>query len=411
MPRDTDDTDVDAVQTSRSSATDTEHTVMLEESVADRLTQLATGEQVERHTLGGSIFRAESDDSSLAFLVSELRAARGQGQLDAAIGVLDVNADPHRDRESSSSLSGVRPQLQITGTNPVEAYVIRDNGEGRVVEGVSTVNRVSTFDPEGAESPDEAAAIRANAAEPDPDAGTTTAPRDQSPDVNIRGPSQRPPDQSERRAQTETPDEEPTPRREHRESLPLNVDEEIRALSTMFGGISRSDFWILDNGNVGVELSMVPTSDAVDAFEILVEYDDTFPEYPPRVWVQKPELGSDDEAVVEVDHYGDARIQYIDPHTWAEQKSTEIALEYLAGWATAYCKRKESSTGEEMIRQTREYAEEAGRQIIDGFAGRVQNDDNPRNESDQDSRDAGEGHRGGTDPGSRPSDRGGGGHN
>jgi hypothetical protein len=389
MPRNPDDTDADAAQTSGHSTTDTEHTVLLEDSVATRLTRLAASEQVELHTMGGSIFRSEEDGPSLAFLVSELQASRGQGQLNASIGVLDVTADPRQDRENSASPSGTRPHLKITATSPIEAYVIRDDSEGetRVVETVSTVYRVSMFDPQGAETPDEATQIRADATEPDQDAGTSPGTQQQSPDMGVRETTQPARDQSESREQTETQDEPSAERREHHGSLPLNVDEEIRALSTMFDGISRSDFWILDNGNVGTELSMVPTSDAVDAFEVLIEYDDSFPEYPPRVWVQKPDLSSDDESVVEIDHYGDARIQYIDPHTWAEQKNTEIALEYLAGWATAYCKRKESTTGEEMIRQTREYAEEAGHQIIDGFAGRVQNDDgDTQTESNQNSR-------------------------
>jgi len=326
MPRNPTDEDHDAAQSPDHFGVDDNHTVIFEEPVADRLKQLSIDHQIERHLIGGSIFRLEEDEASLAFLLTEVRSLNGRD----AVGVIDVDLDPRQDRESPSGDETELPRLKITAIDPLEAHVINEKNGTEVVEPVSSFRMASPFDSLGDGAQDQAAKIEPEPNQTEPDAQTRPDTRGRgSPNQDAHLTEQTPDVQADRSNRgADTPNEPEVEPQGSNGSLPLNMNEEIRALSTLFDGISRSDFWVLDNGNVGVELSMVPTSDAVDRFEILVEYDDSFPEYPPRVWVQKPDLSSDDEAVVEVDHY-----------------------------------------------ETREYAEEAGRQIIDGFAGRERDDD------------------------------------
>jgi len=388
MPRDPDDGETDAAQSANQSTSNEPHTVFIQEPVVDRITALGQTDQVEPHTLGGSVFSSEYKGSSLAFHITELKPVRGQEQMPESVGVIDVDIDSRHEPISQSEKPVELPRLEVTAIDPLEGHVITSGDNQQVTEAVASFQKVVTFEPRVTDAPDRTTQVHPETDQMEPNTqqesdgqrGRTPAQETQATREQPHGQT----DRSNRGPGTSTGTE--ADQGEASESRPLNVNEEIRALSTMFDGISKSDFWVLDNGNIGVELSLVPTSDAVDSFEILLEYDDSFPEYPPRVWVQSPDLSSDDEAVVEVDYHGDARIEYIDPHTWAQQQNTEIALEHLAEWATAYCKRQESTTGEEMIRQTREYAEEAGQQIIDGFAGQVQSDDEKDGGTNQEAR-------------------------
>lgn len=309
MPRNSDDGETDAAQSL--DPLSGPHTVFIEEMAANRITELAETDRVEPHTLGGSVFSSEGDGSSLSFLVTEVQTARAQEQMPNSVGIIDLGSDSRSDDEPKSEKLERLPRLKVTAIDPLEGHIVRNVDNQEMITAVESFRKAVEFNPLRTE-----------------DSQTTReSPVEQT-------------DQSNRESRSSNESE--VDRGEFNESIPLNLNEEIRAISTMFDGISKSDFSVLDNENIGVELSIVPTSDVVDKFDILIEYDDSFPEYPPRVWVQSPDISSDDEAVVEVDQYGDARIQYIDPDIWAQHQNTEIALEYLAGWATAYCKHHES---------------------------------------------------------------------
>lgn len=402
MPRNSDDLGDKIEQSTDRSATDNSHTVFFTRGTAERLSELASNNQVNPHVIGGSAF-SERKGSTVVFLISDLRSSQGENNMEESVGMLNVNLNSRISLEDSAPSPDHLPQLKITSIDPLEGHLLKNKDDKTVLEPISRFLQTIPFDGHDTkavdqsqpQTTDEGSAGQRPADIQDTQSGS-------SEETRATGL------QTDPTTDDRSSDEPPRDRAETERSISLNIDEEARALSTMFDNISRTDFWVLDNGNIGVELSMVPTSDAVDRFDILLEYDNSFPDYPPRVWVQKPDLSSDDEAVVEVDHYGDARVQYMEPHVWAQQKSTKLALEHLAGWATAYCKQQESTTGEEMIRQTRRYAEEAGRQIIDGFAGRTQNDpdaDETDNTSSDDNRLDQRDHNNNKEPTEREDDR------
>lgn len=165
------------------------------------------------------------------------------------------------------------------------------------------------------------------------------------------------------------------------EVIHLDINREVTALSTMFSDISRDDFYRLDNGNIGAEVSVIPSSDVVDQIDIVIEYTGDFPEYPPCVWVLHPNLSSDHDTVVEVDQRGDARIQYVDASTWAQYRDTRVALDYLRDWIIRYCQQQEQHSAGDVVRETTEYVADRGEDFIQDIRDRRGNDRN--DDSDQ----------------------------
>lgn len=99
----------------------------------------------------------------------------------------------------------------------------------------------------------------------------------------------------------------------------IHINSEINELRQIFPDISRSDFYYLDNGNIGAEVSFVPSDCDVNEFEFLIEYVPQYPGVPPRIWVTDPEIDPESGIVAVFDEYGSAQAKYGAPFDWSSE--------------------------------------------------------------------------------------------
>lgn len=113
--------------------------------------------------------------------------------------------------------------------------------------------------------------------------------------------------------------------------------EELRGV---IRGVKADDFEILQNGNSCIELTYNP-SGYPNRFDVLFEYTPSFPDMPPKAWVQSPEIHPDTEHVWGRDEYGDVMICYIDPADWTPNLTSYDAAAMVKTWVFAYCNWRE----------------------------------------------------------------------
>lgn len=117
----------------------------------------------------------------------------------------------------------------------------------------------------------------------------------------------------------------------------IDIDKEVHELKGVFPQISKSDFYHLDNGNIGAEVSFIPSDCTIDEFEVLIEYTPKYPTYPPRMWVTNIEIDDSSEFVVQYDEYGNSEINYAAPYEWTPALTGYDAAQMMQSWIKHYC--------------------------------------------------------------------------
>ena len=172
--------------------------------------------------------------------------------------------------------------------------------------------------------------------------------------------------------QTQCPQEEPEERRPHpQESDPegsteegtpdanyLNLKDEVRELQKVFADITAEDFTRLNNGNIGVEVTYVPTECGIEEFEVFIEFIPQYPELPPRMWVMSPDIEAESNMIHRFDEYGHAQAAYTDPYSWNEELTGGDAARIMKQWIANYC----------------DYIEDEGRNPISEYSERLRNE-------------------------------------
>lgn len=116
----------------------------------------------------------------------------------------------------------------------------------------------------------------------------------------------------------------------------VDIGKEVTELRGVFPDISRSDFYELDNGNVGVQVSYDPIQ-YQETFDILLEYTPSYPDMPPKAWIQSPSIHADSPHVWGKDDYGNVMICFIDPDDWRPSLTSYDAAIMIQTWVFAYC--------------------------------------------------------------------------
>ena len=117
----------------------------------------------------------------------------------------------------------------------------------------------------------------------------------------------------------------------------VDIGEAAHELRGVFPDLSRSDFYYLDNGNVGVEVTYATEGYANDDFNVLIEYHGGYPDAPPNAWIQHPDIDSSCPHGYGEDDYGNYRACYIYPDQWKPRYTSYDAAIMIKTWVYAYC--------------------------------------------------------------------------
>lgn len=389
MPRFSDDNDNQDQEPPQSAveADPTDDKLLFAGSTATSFMELREREKVEPHVLFGVWCGGAERDIIDVDSITHVNDA-DEGRIIARLNQsITINEDTNVVRDVPSTID--EEQVVISDPTADTAYQITETEDQYSI--------VRRFDVvlEGVEQPDLPQGIensgKIDEQEPDPvpqgtgpdtqtpagtDAGDTSANETPTP----TGPAEENSDTIEA-TQPETVEPHSTNRVSQ-----LDINREVAALSSMFESISRDDFYRLDNGNVGVEVGVIPSSDAVEQIDLVIEYTGNFPEYPPRIWVLRPDLPPDYESVVEVDQRGDTRIQVIDVNTWTQYRDTRVVLDHLEDWIIRFCQRQEQTSPSEVVRETTEYVADRGQEFIQDVRDRRSNEDTGVTDENQESR-------------------------
>ena len=125
-------------------------------------------------------------------------------------------------------------------------------------------------------------------------------------------------------------------------SYHINLDEEIYELQGVFQSIGKSDFFELNNGNVGAVVYYRPDDYSFPEFEILIEFPQGYPDKPPNAWVMEPNIESGTPHVWKRDENGNTKICYIKPARWSSDLTSYDAAVMIQTWVYAYCHYKKT---------------------------------------------------------------------
>ena len=117
----------------------------------------------------------------------------------------------------------------------------------------------------------------------------------------------------------------------------MNVSEEVYELRGVFPDVTRSDFYELNNGNVGVLVDYSIEDHSIDRFVVLIEYIEEYPSEPPRAWISEPEIEQSCPHIMGFDENGHAQISYADPNSWDSNYTSFDAAVMIKWWVYAYC--------------------------------------------------------------------------
>ena len=117
----------------------------------------------------------------------------------------------------------------------------------------------------------------------------------------------------------------------------VDIKQEINELRGVFPNVSRSDFYDLDNGNVGVILNYQTDNHQVGDFQVLMEFPPGYRNMPPKVWIMEPNLQSNTPHVWGTDDDGKPMVCYIDPEDWSPNLTSYDAAVMVKTWIFAYC--------------------------------------------------------------------------
>jgi hypothetical protein len=117
----------------------------------------------------------------------------------------------------------------------------------------------------------------------------------------------------------------------------MDVYEEVHELQGVFPEVTRSDFWELDNGNIGVTVTYETKSIFEDDFDVLIEFTSSYPDSAPNAWVESPDIREDCKHTYYTDDYGNTKICYLEPENWYPWYTSYDAAVMIKSWVYAYC--------------------------------------------------------------------------
>lgn len=120
----------------------------------------------------------------------------------------------------------------------------------------------------------------------------------------------------------------------------IDIRDEVQELRGVFPDIGRSDFYELDNGNVGVVVYYSPDAPDCPTFEVLIEYTRAYPNSPPKAWVMDPDISTSTPHTYSSDSSGNVRICFIKPSKWSSNLTSYDAAVMIKTWVFAYCNYK-----------------------------------------------------------------------
>lgn len=119
----------------------------------------------------------------------------------------------------------------------------------------------------------------------------------------------------------------------------VNINEEIAELRGQFPNVDRSDFYELDNGNIGVIVNIDTTgSYSKGLFEVMIEYPPGYPNSPPKAWVMSPEVDGGCGHIYNFDENGHANICFTGDRNWSPEYTSYDAAAMVKSWIFGYCK-------------------------------------------------------------------------
>ena len=118
------------------------------------------------------------------------------------------------------------------------------------------------------------------------------------------------------------------------------VEQELHELQGVFPGLTRDEFYRLENGNICVKVKYITTGRfACGTFHVIIEFPHNYPTAPPRAWVTKPRLSVKTHHVYGTDEYGHTEICYLRPQKdWHFSYTAYDAALMIQTWIWAYCR-------------------------------------------------------------------------
>lgn len=117
----------------------------------------------------------------------------------------------------------------------------------------------------------------------------------------------------------------------------IDIGREVEELRGVFPEVSKSDFYELDNGNVGAVVYYTPNDPACPEFEVLIEYPRGYPNDAPKAWALSPELPRSVPHVLGRDDSGNVQICYQRSSNWNSNYTGYDAAVMVKTWVYAYC--------------------------------------------------------------------------
>lgn len=115
----------------------------------------------------------------------------------------------------------------------------------------------------------------------------------------------------------------------------IDIEHEVEQIRGIIRGVTRRDFYELDNGNIGVIVYFDPRGEHPE-FEVLIEYPPSYPNKPPNAWVLDPTIDSNSPHIWTREN-GDAKICFIKPRRWESEWTSYDAAAMIKSWIFAYC--------------------------------------------------------------------------
>ena len=126
----------------------------------------------------------------------------------------------------------------------------------------------------------------------------------------------------------------------------IDIQHEVEELKGVFPQIGRSDFYELDNDNIGAIVYYSPDDPDFSTFKVLIEYTPGYPNTPPKAWVIEPEISSSTPHTYSEDSSGHTQICFIKPSNWTDNLTSYDAAVMIKTWVFAYCNYKKHGNWE-----------------------------------------------------------------
>lgn len=117
----------------------------------------------------------------------------------------------------------------------------------------------------------------------------------------------------------------------------IDISNELYELRGVFPDLSRSDFYHMANGNIGVKVTYETEDFFTDDFDVLIEYHDGYPDSEPNAWVQDPKIDDSNPHHYGFDEYGDCHICYVGSQNWSFTYTGFDAAMMIKTWIFSYC--------------------------------------------------------------------------